>query len=182
MKGWVLFATVLLLTACAQKEQPLPPMPPTPPPQIIEDANPVPDGASVLGPGNKTSALEQVTCDKATRSVTFTFKNNDPARSWQLNQEVAWDAPKDLVAVDVLINNYEVNGRNRYINNGETFFGPNWPFSENCGGVKVLAPGQQVTCTVTPVPLKTPTALSAGTNEIFIKTFTTNQIIQFTCN
>jgi predicted small lipoprotein YifL len=165
----------------SEPSQPAPQQPQLPPP-AEGGIRPVQSGSGIFGEVNHSTALDinSVQCDREARSITFRFKNDDN-RSWQMNGQVAWGGPRDLVPVHVLINSYEVNGRNQYINNGETWFGPNWPFSKNCGDVEVLAPGEDVTCTVYPVPLKAPTAVAAGNNEIFINTPTSKQILRFLC-
>jgi hypothetical protein len=87
-----------------------------------------------------------------------------------------------LTNVHVFVNSYEANSQKPYINNGVTYFGPNHPFSKNCGGVETLKPGDDVICTLTPVPLKSATAISGGNNEIFIDSPPSSRhIIQFTC-
>jgi hypothetical protein len=132
------------------------------------------------GTVNTSSVLkiDDVTCDKDKRSITFRFANND-AKDWQMNQEVGW-ADTTAAPVRVFVNGYEANGK-VYMQNGERYFGPEETFSDNCGGIEVLKPGQDITCTIYPVPLKTATALSAGTNEIFIDSPTSHHKIQFTC-
>jgi len=98
-----------------------------------------------------------------------------------MNQQAGW-ADKTLVNMHMTINNYAANGKTQPVYNSMTLFGPNWPFSKNCGGAEVLKAGQDVTCTLAPVPLKTATSLSAGTNEIFVESPTSHHIIQFTCS
>ena len=39
---------------------------------------------------------------------------------------------------------------------GERLFGPGASFGENCGGVELLAPGGQMTCTFEQAPLLRP--------------------------
>jgi hypothetical protein len=141
--------------------------------------------AVTAGQEDKITALDidSVECDLEDRKISFRFANNDAQdRQWQMNQQVSWNGPKDLVAVRVFVNSYEVNGRNQPILSGENLFGPKWPFSENCGGTEVLAPGDDVTCTLQPVPLKAANQLTAGNNEIFIDSPSSHHIIQFTCD
>jgi hypothetical protein len=197
---FLMIALAVLLVACTAQQSPAPaaPLPAAPaappaaapttpaaPEQTGTGAQAVVTGADkIFGTVNKTSALniDDVQCDKANKKITFRFKNNDDqSRSWQMNAQVGWDAPKDLIAVHIFVNNYEVNAKTQYILNGEKYFGPNWPFSKNCGDVEVLKVGEDVTCTVYPVPLKSATQLTNGNNEIFVNTPTSHHIIQFTC-
>jgi hypothetical protein len=186
MKTIIALLVLALLVLGCSAQPPVAPNVPAP----VENVEPaeekieevVPATEQVYGVVNKTSALDvdSVRCDSETRTITFRFSNND-TRRWQMNQKVGWDSPRDLAAVRVFVNSYEVNGRNQYIVNGEKYFGPNWPFSENCGGVEELAPGEDVTCTLSPVSLKAANAVSAGKNEIFIDSPTSHHIIQFLC-
>jgi hypothetical protein len=199
----IFLALALLLAACTQNAQPgaqntqpgaqnPPEQPAAPTPTETgsntahvpnESAKPVVTGSDrVFGEVNRTAALNasEIKCDPGTRTVTFTLRNDD-TRTWEMDQQLGWNPSKDKVNIHVSINSYEVNARNQYIDNGIKYFGPNWPFSANCGGVKELAPGSAATCTLQPVPLKNATSLTGGLNEIFIKTPTSDRIVQFTC-
>lgn len=175
---------MLLLFACA-KQQDVGTQEPAAPaePELVGNAEEVESGTDkVFGEKESTAAIgvDQVRCDRENRAITFSFKNND-VRNWQMNQQVPFPAPKDLAAVRVYINSYEVNGRNPYLKDGERQFGPEERFSDNCGGVELLKPGEVAVCTVYPVPLKAANELIAGKNEILVHSPTSKHIIQFTC-
>ena len=190
----VVIMAVLLLVGCSSKapeDQFVAPVVVTEEPATTETTEDVDDATTdivetgtdkAFGEVDKETALDinSVRCDKATRTITFRFKN-DAQKKWQLDQPVPFPAPKDLEQVFIHINSYEVNSRNGYIKDGERYFGPSEKFSENCGGVTVMEPGTDVTCTLSPVPLKEANQLITGNNEIFIKTSTSKNIIQFMC-
>ncbi len=140
----------------------------------------------VLGTVDKETSLkiDDVKCDKTLRKITFRFQNiDDQKHSWNLNQELGWGAPKDQVNVKVFVNGYEANSPKGVLKDGEILFGPAKKFSDNCGGKVVLAYGEDVTCTLTPVALKSATELTAGNNEIMISALPSSKhIIQFLCN
>jgi len=190
----------LLLVACATNTNgPVPSgtptAPETPPAQTDTGAPAAPTAPAeggVTAPesgaqkvfGNTTEVstlkIDDVLCDKATKKITFRFKNDD-TKSWQVNQAVGFPAPKDLAPLRVFINSYEANNPNGYLKDGVRYFGPATKFSDNCGGVEVMKPGDDITCTLTPIPLKSATTLSAGTNTIFVDTPTSHHIIEFLC-
>lgn len=186
MKAAIALLVLVLLTACSQAPDApdaLPEIPDVPAVQVETggDAAPAESGTDkTFGELGEKTALDEVICDSAAKSVTFSFKNTD-TRDWELNQNVPWPAPADLAPVRVYINSYEVNGRNPYIKEGVRQFGPAEKFSDNCGGVQRLAPGDSVTCTLTPVPLKEANDLIAGKNEILVHAPTSKQTIQFIC-
>jgi len=175
----------LLVVSCtAQKAEPQLP-------QDHEPQAPLPDVQvpTVLEPSkapntteygeNETAglALDTVACDGT--ELTFRVLNSD-TKKWRVEDVVPF-GEKDVVPVRILINNYQANSKERYVKDGVTYFGPNWPFSKNCGGVTELDIGEDMTCTLSPVPIKTSTAVAAGKNEIFIDTPTSRKILQFTC-
>jgi hypothetical protein len=179
MKYFALLALLLLFTACAKQEQI--PVAPSPGPELKDDAGAVESGTTkALGENEIELNVDEVRCIKDDQKIMFRFRNDD-TKDWQLNQEVPFPAPKDLAAIHVLVNSYEVNGRNPYIKDGVRQFGPGERFSDNCGGVEVLEPGDAVTCTLYPVPLKEENSYAAGKNEIFVNSPTNKHIIQFTC-
>lgn len=141
--------------------------------------------ATIFGDAYKSPdalKIDDVICNKEKKAIMFSIRNNDDqGRKWQLNNDVKW-GDQTTIGVHVLINSYEVNSRSPYVVDGLRYFGPNEKFSDNCGGVEVLNPGQTVTCTVYPVPLKESNVINQGLNEIFVKTYTSNHIIQFLCN
>ena len=178
MKYLSLLLILLLFTACA-KQEPVPTA--TPGPELEGDAQEVESGtAKILGDTEIELNVDEVRCYKDEQKISFRFKNDD-TRNWQMNQQVPFPTPKDLAAVRVYINSYEVNGRNPYLREGVRQFGPGERFSDNCGGIEVLGPGASVTCTLYPVPLKAANAVAAGKNEILVHSPTNKHIIQFTC-
>jgi hypothetical protein len=194
MKYAIAFLLVFLV-ACSQGTEKTTPTAPAPVAQAEEPTMPqqaeqptTDEGAQAIVSGsdkafgtvNTTSVLkiDDVKCDREQRSITFRFENND-AKNWQMNQQVGW-GDTSVAPVRIFVNGYEANGK-VYMQNGERYFGPKELFSDNCGGIEVLKPGNDVTCTIYPVPLKTATALSSGANEIFIDSPTSHHKIQFTC-
>jgi hypothetical protein len=132
--------------------------------------------------GSAALEVDGFRCDGSTRTLTFRFKNTDTQRNWQLDNNVPFPAPMDLTGIQVLVNSYQANGRTQPKDlDGNLLFGPKWPFSENCGGVEVLKLGADVTCTLSPVPIKSANQLTYSFNEIFIKSPTSTNIIRFTC-
>lgn len=190
----VFISTILvlaLLIACAQAPQENAPVrppadaadqdfPAEPDAPEVQDAEP--GTTAVLTDADKSTALDinSVECDLAEKKISFRFRNDD-TKNWQMNGQVPFPAPQDLAPVRVYINSYEVNGRNPYLKDGVRQFGPEELFSDNCGGVEILEPGEDVTCTLQPVPLKAANEFTAGKNEILINSPTSKNIIQFTC-
>ncbi len=191
---------LLFLAACAPQEpvQPslpegheLPPAPAEPEP-IVEETQPASDEVveindgldDAFGPrvGDQVITVDDIRCDAETSTVTFRFRNLD-TKSWQLDQNVPFPAPKDLGGVRVTLNSYEVNGRQRPLSptTGDELFGPEAKFSANCGGVEVLAPNEEAVCTVSPVLLKSETAVAAGANEIRINGAGKDGLARFSC-
>jgi len=118
---------LVLLVACASEQAPTPPaVPPSSPSVPAAQTAPAQDsdGTQIVESGTdktfgeveKRTALDidEVVCDKEERSLSFRFQNDD-VKTWQMNQQIPFPAPKDLDAVRVYINSYEVNGRNPYI-------------------------------------------------------------------
>jgi len=203
MKAYIalLIAFAVLFAACTAKTESAEPRVPTAPPQDLptEPTAPAQQGSDAaaatgevgavesgtdktFGDVDRASALkiDDVLCDKETKTITFRFKNED-TKSWQMNQQVPFPSPKDLEPVRIFINSYEANNRNGYLREGVRYFGPEETFSDNCGGVEVLAPGADVTCTLTPVPLKSANDLTVGKNNIFVDSPTSHHIIEFLC-
>jgi hypothetical protein len=201
MKALGILLVCALLIGCAQTvTEQTPELPPPPPPLVQENLPPavepqMGDGAGAVVTGTdktfgdvgKVTPLEidQVSCERDTRTIRFRFKNDD-TRIWNLDNNYGWSepgVPKEKVNVQVEVNSYQVNGQRQPVDSltQEMLFGPNWPFSNNCGGVQLLSPGEDVTCELSPVSLKDANQLAQGYNEIFIKTPTSKHIIQFTC-
>jgi hypothetical protein len=185
MKPWILLLVLgLLVAGCTGKSAPqgatqppqqLPPepsppaaqeSPPTPPATVLNDTTKVFAGEKRT---NATGAITDIYCNATARQLTFTLTNNDQ-RSWQLDQDVPFPPPQGLVAATVIFNGAQVNGKTKSIDpvTKGNFFGPNEKFSQNCGGVAQLDPGQSATCTLSPVPLKPATAYD-NRNQLFVR-------------
>ena len=191
---------LLFLAACAPQTPIAPQLPaddelpaaPAAPEPIIDETAPateevteISDGLDgAFGPrvGDQVITVDDVRCDKETATVTFRFRNLD-TKSWQMNQDVPFPAPKDLAGVRVTLNSYEVNGKKKPLDpvTGAELFGPEAKFSANCGGVEVLAPGEEAVCTVSPVLIKSETAISQGANELRINGVGKDGIARFSC-
>ncbi len=192
----VLFAVV----ACGQETEPedtvdvpadLPP--PPPPPAAVEEpedtgldeAEPVEEAAGEILGGEDTRehvlAIEDVRCTAEGRKLSFTLTNMDD-QEWQMNQEVPFPPPIGMAALKFFVNNYEANGHKTYydVDTGDAYFGPNERFSDNCGGVEVLAPGESTTCSLEPVPLKQEDQFQ-NKNHLFIDTPGIEEVYSFTC-
>lgn len=184
---FVIMLVALFLVACSapKPSSETPSVPygtqPSDIPSAPADTNAAPAGSqataptsaadAALGTVEKETALgvNDVRCDKASRKITFRFKNIDKQmRTWHLDQELGFDAAKDQANVKVFINSYEANNPRGYILNGERMFGPAEKFSGNCEGKTTLAYDEAVTCTLMPVSLKSGNQLTAGKNEILI--------------
>jgi hypothetical protein len=185
MKGWILLLVLgLLVAGCTAKSapqtapQPAQQLPPAPTPPAVQAPPSTPpatilnDTTKVFGGEKKTNATGSITdiyCNATARRLTFTITNNDQ-RNWQLDQDVPFPPPPGLVAATVIFNNAQVNGKFKTIDivTNTNFFGPNEKFSQNCGGVAQLNPGQSATCTISPVPLKAATAYD-NRNQLFVR-------------
>ncbi len=198
----MLLCLALAVAACGQQTAPadrydnqndnavpadLPP-PPPPPTSVVRNATPAPAGDThVLDnpldfggePGATVGGFKDISCDAAERRLSFTIVNTGDQR-WQLDQDVGFPPPVDLVSGKVFVNNYEVNRRQAsQFKDGVKLFGPNEKFSENCGGVEVLAPGEEASCTIYPVPLK---SADAGVNRIWLDVPGDIEYVSFTCS
>ena len=204
MKNPMVIIAVLalfFLAACAPQEPVAPQLPvgeeppaPLPDAPVIpgSDAAPAVDDVQEIDDaldatfgardGEQVITVDDVRCDAATRTVTFRFRNLD-TRSWQLNQEVPFPAPKDLAGVRVTLNSYEMNGIRKPLDpSGVELFGPGAKFSDNCGGTTVLAPGEEAICTVTPVVIKAETTVSQGANELIVNGVGKDGNVRFACS
>lgn len=203
MKNPMVIIAVLalfFLAACAPQEPAAPQLPVgETPPEPLPDAPAFPSDAApaqedvqeiddaldqAFGPrdGEQVITVDDVRCDAATRTVTFRFRNLD-TRSWQLNQQVPFPAPKDLAGVRVTLNSYEMNGIRKPLDpSGVELFGPNAKFSDNCGGIEVLAPGEEAVCTVSPVVLKAQTTVAQGANELIVSGVGKDGNVRFACS
>lgn len=160
----------------------------------VVDAAPVEGEAVVidtsdhLGGGSSEalgSKIEGVACSKEENKVTFSFSNAGES-TWSLDQTVGFGASGDLKNVKVFMNHrYEMNsGRTQFHpETREVMFGPNTKFSDNCGGVTELAPGETVECTLYPVPLNEGSGSSDlnSVNYILIDSPNIDDLIEFTC-
>jgi len=169
---WILGLVVLLLAACNQTApkdtmntppKALPPPPPPPGPIQKAPAAPSPASATVLNDSTDVFAGEKsakvdggfkgISCDAAKRELSFTIVNTGD-KTWSLDQEIGFSGSMDTVNLKVFINNEEANAKSPRYADGKRLFGPNEKFSGNCGGVTMLAPGEEATCSLAPVPLK----------------------------
>ncbi|MBR9700763.1 hypothetical protein GOV11_02770 [Candidatus Woesearchaeota archaeon] len=195
----IVLLCAVLLVGCASEAPvapaPEPVAPQTPPPAAPEpepveevkapesDTEEVESGLDkVFGASDEEQVItvEDILCDKETNTLTFRFRNLDD-RNWQLNNKVSFPPAADLGGVRITLNSYEMNGLRRPLVAGEELFGPGWPFSENCGGVEVLGMGEEATCTVSPVKLKTSTEIAGGNNELRINGMGADGNVLFTC-
>jgi len=196
----ILAVAMLLLAACAAQiatndrkdavPSDLPPPPPPPTADLGQQA-PAPaqqaaqvksDASDVFAGEQATTQAAQITdiaCSAADSKITFTI-TNDGDRNWQLDQQVPFPQPKDLAPAGVYINSYEVNNPSPQYKDGKRLFGPNEKFSDNCGGVEVLAPGEHATCTVYPVPLVSADKYS-NNNQIWLDVPGDVKHVTFTC-
>lgn len=190
----IFLAFSLVLSACAPTQpetQETPEIPPTaePEPQPEPETEPEQGDATevdnalddIFGPidAEQMITIDDVSCDAENSRLTFRFRNIGD-KSWQLNQDVPFPAPTDLVSMRILLNNYEMNGHRAAMKDGERLFGPEELFSDNCGGVDVLAPGESATCTVETIPLKEGT-IGGGVNELVLNTAGSDGNVRFTC-
>lgn len=205
----VLFAAIAI-TACGGDEpapapapEPVAPTPPPPPPApelpeeeegpeqaapVETEAQVLDDAREILGGGDMQilgSKIGEVGCDEAEQKVTFTFENTG-IYTWSLDQEIGFTTQGDVRNVKVFMNHrYEMNsGKDQYHPaTSELMFGPNDKFSDNCGGVTELAPGEAATCTLLPVPLNEGSGSNdlTGVNYILIDSPSVDDLIEFTC-
>lgn len=164
-----------------EADEPMLPDAPTPPGTQEETATE--EEARAPSEAGGSDQLERVTCDASTKTITFSIENRGE-RNWNLDLQ----APiigGDEVNVRVFVNGYEANRHSpqRHPDTREVMFGPETPFSANCGGEPVLGPGQQVECTLTPVPLNRGTGSvdQRGVNIIRLDSPSTDRTIEFTC-
>lgn len=138
-------------------QQNAPNMTPPEPPTIEVPAKSVAEDSAVTevfkGKGSVVE-LSHVRCNGEKSKLTFTIKNNGD-REWQVNQEVPFPPPKEVGPLKLFLNNYEMNGLGKvyYAPTGERYFYSSDTFSDACGGVELLTPGEEMTCTVSPIPL-----------------------------
>jgi|GEM_PF-2380987 len=174
----IVIIAMLLFTACTTQTAPtdvkdasLPP--PPPPPVNVEPTQPttqsqtqaqtdvevLPTSDELLGSTVTTpvtGTISDIKCNFAERKLTFTITNGAEDQTWSLDQDIGFPPPPDMAAVKIFLNNYEMNrlsGPYLDTQTGERLFGPNERFSDNCGGIAMLSPGESATCTLYPVPL-----------------------------
>ncbi len=135
-----------------------------------------------FGPVDDESVItaDDVFCDKDESAVTFRFRNLD-SKTWQLNQDLPFPPPSGIASVRVTLNGYEVNTKTPLLYQGEPLFRSQGVFSDNCEGVEELAPGEEATCTISPVVLKESTSFTQGVNEIRVLGPGANGIARFQC-
>jgi hypothetical protein len=147
---------VLALLACAKP----PEAAPTPVPQAPEPTPKAPtpesfDAASGLGEEVTAPVeIDGFRCDLETKTLTFRFRNNESS-PWNLNnKQTAFPKPGEPRGIAVSVNGYTASGNQPRDLDGVLMNGPKWPLSENCGGKELLLPGEDVTCTLSPVSIK----------------------------
>lgn len=196
---------LILLAACAQEHRPerpgLPDIPAEPQPEEAPEApEPVEEETlqgtpsrpasekweSLFGTRKNGSTVitpADIVCDLDDRRMTFRFTNRD-TRTWALDNDLPLAPPEGVVGIRVTLNQYVVNGRQRYAVPGTdegTYFGPNETFSENCDA-NMLEPGRTAVCTLQPVPLRNRFHFG-GVNELRINPPGTevDGIVEFSC-
>jgi len=194
---YLLAILAAILVACAPTAETTPepvvvpppePVEPEPVEEVMEDSAMMEDSEEVESGLDKAFGeadtaqiitVDDVICDSEQNALQFRFRNLGDV-NWELNQNVPFPPPKDLTSVRILINNYEANGRGAFVQ-GVRQFGPEEKFSENCGGIEILAPGDEASCFLQPVPLRDENALGAAVNEISLNTAGTDGTVRFTC-
>lgn len=96
--------------------------------------------------------VADVSCDIAEKRLSFTIVNTGE-KTWDIDQSIGFSGAEGKINLQIFINNEEVNSGTPRYDEGELLFGPNKVFSDNCGGITELAPGEEVSCTTYPVPL-----------------------------
>jgi len=204
----LLLALVFTLGACSKEEPATPAAPATPvvpaapaappAPDVQEEsgevAAPVEGDANVLDSGSDAlsngamqdfgSKVAGVACDSEKNKITFTL-NNAGENTWSLAQDVGFTEVSDRKNVKIFINGFEANrGTPQYHpQTRELMFGPSKVFTDNCGGVTDVAPGESVTCTLVPVKLNIGTGSTSlkEVNEIWTDSPSVDEYIEFTC-
>jgi hypothetical protein len=125
--------------------------------------------------------IDNVKCTVADKKLTFTIKNTD-AKDWQMDQDIPFPGPTNLVGLKIFVNNFEANGHQKYYDpdTKELMFGPNEKFSLNCGGVEILKIGEIASCTLQPVKLVEEAAFQ-NNNRLFIDTPGIEEVFSFQC-
>lgn len=207
----IVLVLAAMLTACGGNTDTEPTVPTTPtvpdtppaPEPIVDDSSddmadtqneaPVEGNANVLdksttalGEGTQAelgSKVAEVACDPDARKITFTI-DNVGLKTWSLDQNAGF-TDTELKNVKIFINGYEANrGSPQYHpDTGDVMFGPNELFSDNCGGVTEIAPGESVSCTLSPIKLNRGTGSNdlRAVNEIWIDSPSVDDYIEFTC-
>lgn len=184
---------VLLLVACAKETAIpestvtiLPPAQDVPRETVPVDTAPVTPQDDNATPLNTTierhfsGAISTIMCDPATRKLTFTI-NNPTKLTWNLDRDLPWPTPKGMTVVALSMNSLDINVRPQRTFNDEVMYGPKSPFSENCDGEPLLAPGEATTCTIYPVPLRTTEGIDARTNELALSAVGVYVVETFRC-
>lgn len=151
----------------------------TPPPAEEEQAitPDEPDFPSATEGTTFDGPITRVACDKTTRTLTFTIAN-PTGFILHLDKDLPFPSPKGHAFVALSMNAVEMNGGKRTFND-ETLFGKQ-PFSSNCDTV-TLEPGDEATCTVSPVPLRTTSITGDLTNDLSMNTQGVYKVVTFTC-
>lgn len=190
----MIFLAAVALAACGTaSEQPAPQVP-TPSEQTEPELPPAPSAPGEQGeqaapsePVETTSPqgsqVESVVCDADENRITFTIENFGE-RTWNIDQ----NAPLvggEQANVKVFVNNYEANRKSPqyHPDTREVMFGPETPFSANCGGQATIAPGDSVQCTLYPVALNRGSGSieQRGVNNIRLDSPSKDRTIEFTC-
>ncbi len=98
-----------------------------------------------------------LSCDQETRTVTLTIENTGD-KEWDFTQSTSWTNYDDRANTRLFINGYEANKPMSYADrqgDGTLFYDRTSEFEDVCTGDGVLSPGEQMTCTLSPVPLET---------------------------
>ena len=113
----------------------------------------------------RVSAIEDVVCDVATNTLSFTLINRG-FRVWSLNQRAAPD-DQESVNIQVYLNGLQVNSRDQQTHpeTSEVLFGPHSRFSENCGSQQIVRPSASVRCELSPVLLQETNVLRVQTHH-----------------
>ncbi len=166
-------------TPSGPTETALPAEPAAPQAQTVKDAAAILNGNTSSG---SDGTITDIRCNAEEKTLTFTL-NNIGTKTWQLYGLVPFPAPQGLVQAKVFINNYQANSAqpNYDPSTGQPYFGPNAKFSDDCGGVDKLAPGESATCSLTNVPLKAQSEF-ANKNTIWVGSDTgASNTVTFLC-
>ncbi|RME52263.1 hypothetical protein D6783_05395 [Candidatus Woesearchaeota archaeon] len=181
-------ALFMVLSGCSTK-----PLPPPPETLLVQEPEPAPEPVveenTTSVPAEEgeqdTKAFFDVACDAKTRTLSFSLRNPTDWL-WLVDPSADPSAYKQLVNreefVVLLMNDFQLNGRERPVSFGEVLFGPGDSFKENCGGVVALRPGEELSCSFTPIKINVKTALSKGVNELELKGTSHYERVELDCS